>query len=182
MTRKLVEISADIIQNQVSTTPMSSDELVASLQKVFRTLQDMQRSETDGTVFDLTKLSEEALEEKSTRQLEPRDSIQQDKIVCLECGAEMRQLTARHLASHDLTPRQYRKKHGFTMRTPLSSKSLTKARSKAAKKRGLPEKLVQFLEAKKQQKAAAGGKASSPSGDAAAGKESRAPRRKKIVP
>lgn len=182
MTRKLLEISADIIQNQVSTTPMSSDELVLSLQKVFRTLQDMQRSETDGTVLDLTKLSEEIFEEKSSRQLAPRDSIQQDKIVCLECGAEMRQLTARHLGSHGLTPREYRKKHGFTMRTPLSSKSLTKARSKAAKKRGLPEKLVQFLEAKKQQKAAAGGLAGSLSGGSAAGEESKVVRRKKTAP
>jgi hypothetical protein len=39
------------------------------------------------------------------------------------------------------------------MRTPLAAKSLTKARSKAAKKKGLPEKLKQAIEAKKQAKA-----------------------------
>jgi hypothetical protein len=38
------------------------------------------------------------------------------------------------------------------MKTPLSAKSLTKARSKAAKKRGLPEKLKQAIEARRQAK------------------------------
>jgi hypothetical protein len=44
---------------------------------------------------------------------------------------------------------------GFMMRTPLAAKSLTKARSKAAKKRGLPENLQQFIEARRQGKAGA---------------------------
>ena len=47
------------------------------------------------------------------------------------------------------------KKCGFTMKTPLAAKSLSKARSKAAKKRGLPEKLKQLIEARRQVKAEA---------------------------
>jgi hypothetical protein len=39
------------------------------------------------------------------------------------------------------------------MRTALSAKSLTKARSKAAKKRGLPENLKKVIEARRQSKA-----------------------------
>jgi hypothetical protein len=39
------------------------------------------------------------------------------------------------------------------MRTPLAAKSLSKARSKAAKKRGLPEKLQKYMEARRQKKA-----------------------------
>jgi hypothetical protein len=39
------------------------------------------------------------------------------------------------------------------MKTPLSAKSLTRARSKAAKKRGLPENLKKAIEARRQQKA-----------------------------
>ncbi len=158
MSRKLVEIAAEIVQNQVSGTPMSSDEISSSLRKVFSTLQELQKSEVEGSVLELDKTSEETrAEEKAQQQMSPPDSIQQDKVICLECGTEMRQLTARHLASHGITPREYRKKYGFPMKTPLSAKSLTKARSKAAKKRGLPEKLVQFIEARKQQKALAAG-------------------------
>jgi hypothetical protein len=38
------------------------------------------------------------------------------------------------------------------MKQPLSAKALTKARSKAAKKRGLPENLVKYQEGRKQKK------------------------------
>jgi hypothetical protein len=54
-----------------------------------------------------------------------------------------------------MTAKEYRKKYGFTMRTPLAAKSLSKARSKAARKRGLPEKLKQAIEARRQAKAKA---------------------------
>jgi len=151
MTKKLIEIAADIVQAQSIKISMTPEEITTSLQKVFRTLQEMQRSEMAGTPLDVARPPEEAALEQTSSQ----DSIQQDKILCLECNAEMKQLTARHLASHGLTPKGYRKKYGFSMKTPLSAKSVTKARIKAAKKRGLPEKLVQYLEAKRQQKAEA---------------------------
>jgi predicted transcriptional regulator len=54
-----------------------------------------------------------------------------------------------------MSQKEYRKKYGFSMRTPLAAKSLTKARSKAAKKRGLPEKLQKYIEARRRKKAAA---------------------------
>jgi predicted transcriptional regulator len=75
--------------------------------------------------------------------------------ICLECGAEFKQFTVRHLSSHEMSQKEYRKKYGFTMRTPLAAKSVTKARSKAAKKKGLPEKLIQYQEARRQNKAGA---------------------------
>ena len=71
---------------------------------------------------------------------------------CLECGKEMIQLTVRHLSSHEMSQKEYRKKYGFTIRTPLAAKSLTKTRSKAAKKRGLPEKLQEYIEGRSRQR------------------------------
>ena len=109
--------------------------------------------------------------------LSPANSIQNDKVICLECGAEMRQLTSKHLVSHGMSQKEYRKKYGFTMRTPLSAKSLTKARSKAAKKRGLPEKLKKAMEARRQKKAAASTKAATET--VTAGKPKRTRLRKK---
>ena len=61
----------------------------------------------------------------------------------------MIQLTVRHLSSHGMSQKEYRKKYGFTMRTPLAAKSLTKARSKSAKKRGLPENLKKAIDARR---------------------------------
>jgi hypothetical protein len=49
--------------------------------------------------------------------------------------------------------KDYKKKYGFVMKTPLSAKSLTKARSKAVNKKGLPEELKQYLESRWQSKA-----------------------------
>ncbi|MCE5242819.1 MAG: MucR family transcriptional regulator [Syntrophobacteraceae bacterium] len=153
MAKKLLEIAAEIVSSQVTTSSMSSEEIAASLQKVFLTLQAMQKSETDGTPLDLPVLAAAPTEEEGEEKVAPEDSIREDKIVCIECGLEMRQLTAKHLGSHGLTPKEYKKKYGFPMKTPLSARSLTKARSKAAKKRGLPANLVKFQETRKQQKA-----------------------------
>jgi len=151
MSKKLTEIASEIVQSQVSLTPMSAAEIATSLREVFRTLQVMQRSESEGA--DLVQNQDGTLaQEDAAPRMTPEDSIQNDKVICLECGKEMRQLTARHLVSHGLSPREYRQKYGFTMRTPLSAKSLTKARIKIAKKRGLPENLAKYIEARRQNK------------------------------
>ncbi|MGA2223087.1 MAG: MucR family transcriptional regulator [Syntrophobacteraceae bacterium] len=154
MTKQLLEIAAEIVQTQASGTQMTAADINLSLRQVFSTLQEMQKAEAAGTV-----LAPQMMPEEAPKAIVPQDSIQDDKVICLECGAEMRQLTTKHLVSHGMNQKEYRKKYGFTMRTPLSAKSLTKARSKAAKKRGLPENLKKAIEARRQAKAAASTKA-----------------------
>ncbi len=156
MTKKLLEIAAQIVRTQAASTSMTTNEITSSLRMVFRTLQEMRRSEDEGTVITPQMTPEAAqVAEMASKPVAPQDSIKEDKVICLECGAEMRQLTSKHLAGHGMNQKQYRKKYGFSMRTPLSAKALTKARSKAAKKRGLPENLTKFLEARRQKIAAA---------------------------
>jgi len=152
MPKKLVEIASEVVQAQVSLTPMTAADISASLRQVFITLYELQKAEAGGIDIEVTQ---PAAEEAALTKLSPADSIQNDKVICLECGSEMRQLTQKHLVSHGMNQKEYRKKYGFSMRTPLSAKSLTKARSKAAKKRGLPEKLQKYIEARRQKKAAA---------------------------
>ncbi len=153
MLKKLIEIASEIVQTQVSLTPMSGADIASSLRQVFITLQELEKAETAGIKLAPTAevAGEAPTEEKPV--LSPVNSIQNDKVICLECGAEMKQLSSKHLVSHGMNQKEYRKKYGFSMRTPLSAKSLTKARSKAAKKRGLPEKLKQAIEARRQKKA-----------------------------
>ena len=155
MTKKLVEIAAEIVQTQVSLTSMTATDIASSLRQVFSTLQEMQKAEAGG--IELTPAAEATGEAPAEEKpvLNPANSIENDKVICLECGAEMRQLTSKHLVFHGMSQKEYRKKYGFSMRTPLAAKSLTKARSKAAKKRGLPEKLQKYIEARRQKKAAA---------------------------
>ena len=176
MPKKLIEIASEIVQAQVSLSPMTATEIASSLRQVFSTLQEMQKSEAGG--IDLASTAE-ATGEASTEEkplLSPADSIQDDKVICLECRAEMKQLTQKHLVSHGISSKEYRKKYGFSMRTPLSAKSLTKARSKAAKKRGLPEKLKQYLEARRQAKV----EASKPAGNETVTWETGKPKRTRI--
>jgi len=151
--KKLLDIAAEIVQAQASVGQMSPEQIEQSLIKTFSTLQRMQKAEEKGLSLDRGGAEEEGVEEARAAKKEPRESIQDDKIVCLECGTEMRQLTSKHLSAHDLTPREYKQKWGFSLKQPLSARSLTKARSKAAKKRGLPANLVKFLEERKQKKA-----------------------------
>jgi predicted transcriptional regulator len=156
MSKKLIEIASEIVQTQVSLSPMSAGEIASSLRQVFSTLQEIQKSELGGVDLEGSQSggleSQESAEEKASKQLTPKNSIQENKVICLECGAEMKQLTQKHLVSHGMNQKEYKKKYGFSMRTPLAAKSLTKARSKAAKKRGLPENLKKFQEERKRLK------------------------------
>jgi predicted transcriptional regulator len=109
----------------------------------------MKMAEDGGVLMDEKKPeSPEEIPEK----IDPKSSIQENKVICLECSAEMRQLTVNHLSSHGLTMREYKTKWGFPQRQSLSAISLSKARSKASKKRGLPEKLLRFQEKQRQEK------------------------------
>ena len=119
----------------------------------FRPLHELQRAES-GEIACYPKQ-----EPAPAKAVKPEDSIQNDKVICLECGKEMRQLTKAHLVSHGMSAKEYKRKYGFTMGTPLAAKSLTKARSKATKKRGLPEKLQKYKEARRQAKADASNQA-----------------------
>ena len=152
MPRKLIEIASEIVQTQVSLTPMTAADISSSLRQVFSTLHELQRTESGD--FELPETQESLpAKEVSRQKITPEDSIQNDKVICLECGAEMKQLSHKHLLSHGMSQKDYKRKYGFTMRTPLAAKYLTKARSRAAKKRGLPENLRKAIEARRQSKA-----------------------------
>jgi predicted transcriptional regulator len=151
MTRKLYEIAADILEAQASMIEMSPESLEQTLSTVFVTLQKMKIAEDSGFMLEVMKPAGEPVEE-IPQAIDPKDSIQEDKVICLECGTEMRQLTVKHLSFHGLNVREYKKKYGFPLKQSLSAKALSKARSKAAKKRGLPEKLLRFQAQRKQDK------------------------------
>ena len=152
MARKIIEIASEIVQTQVSLAPMSAAEITTSLRQVFGTLLELQKAESGEIELSLVQ-EQAAAQEKAPGPITPESSIQNDKVICLECGAEMKQLTQKHLTSHGISSKEYKKKYGFPMRTPLAAKALTKARSKAAKKRGLPANLVKAIEARRQSKA-----------------------------
>jgi predicted transcriptional regulator len=145
MTKKLIEIASEIVQKQVSLTQMSAADIASSLQQVFGTLVELQKAESG-------EIELPGTQGPAPEALTSKNSILENKVICIECGAAMKQLTSKHLVSHGMNQKEYRKKYGFSMKIPLAAKSLTKSRSKAAKKRGLPENLLKAIEAKRQSK------------------------------
>jgi predicted transcriptional regulator len=149
MSKKLVELCSEIVQAQASHRSVSAEELEGLLSKTYNTLLTMQHAEKDNKPLDMPPEGAPQAEEGARElEMDPAKSIQKDKVVCLECGAEFRQLTANHLRSHGLTPREYKKKWGFPLKQSLAAKALTAARSKSAKKRGLPKKLQEYIESR----------------------------------
>ncbi|MGA3115855.1 MAG: MucR family transcriptional regulator, partial [Syntrophobacteraceae bacterium] len=110
MARKIIEIASEIVQTQVSLAPMSATEITLSLRQVFGTLMELQKAESGE--IELTLAQEPAsLQEKTPGAITPESSIQNDKVICLECGAEMKQLTQKHLTSHGISSKEYKKKY-----------------------------------------------------------------------
>ncbi len=150
MEKNLVELAAEIVQAQIASGKMSVDDIKPALEKTFRTLQKMQLAESTGTPIEETPDS--VRKEDAPEKMSAADSIRKDSVICLECGASMRQLTVRHLKTHGLDQKEYKKKHGIPLKQPLSAISLTKARSKAARKRGIPENLARYVADKRRKK------------------------------
>jgi len=153
MDKKILEFTVDLVQAQASAAKMSPEEIENALIRAYNTLLKIRRAEDEGrpVAYESTTGIAESLAGE-VRMDDPRSSIQEDKVICLECGSDFRQLTANHLRTHNLTPREYKRKWGFPLKQPLAAKMLTRLRSRSAKKRGLPQKLQQYLEIQREKK------------------------------
>lgn len=149
MSKSLVEMTAEIIQSQIGTKQMTTDEIKAALNDTFQALKALQDTESCGTVEVGTD------EPTAAPALDPKKSIQKNKVVCLECGQEFKMLSPKHLASHGLDSKSYRKKYGFSARQPLCAKALSEKRSASGKERGIPENLKKAIVARTGRKPAA---------------------------
>lgn len=59
-------------------------------------------------------------------------SMSQENVVCLECGKALQLLSHRHLATHGLTPRAYKHKHGLHLTQTLCAPTLARRREALA--------------------------------------------------
>lgn len=141
MGKSLVEMAAELVQAQCSSTSMSAEEMVQSLQSTYNVLHSLQHDEARGAAT-------EAGQAQGAFSDKPEKSIQKHKIVCLECGEEFKMLSPKHLFSHGLTGREYRQKWGLSLRQPLCAKELSDRRKKSGKARGLPENLRKAIVAR----------------------------------
>ena len=145
MPKSLVEMVSEIVAAQASHIPMSPEDISEGVRKVFEVLQHLQALEA-GIAGGINL--------ETAQVMKPQDSIQRNRVICLECNKEFKLLSNRHLALHGLTSRDYKLKYGLPLRQPLSAKSLTQARRKIAKEKGLGAKLVAYRRRRKKQERA----------------------------
>lgn len=142
MSKTLTEMAVDIATAQSSHATMSAEEIQDFLRKTFSVLKDMESTE-QGAASEVSVFAEREAA-VPFEGMDPKKSIQRNKVICLECGKEFKQITNRHLKDHGLDAKEYRKKWGFPARQALAAKSLTAKRRKTAKDLGLGERLKKF--------------------------------------
>jgi predicted transcriptional regulator len=142
MAKTLTEMAAAIASAQAAHESMSIDEMESFLNRTFQTLQSIKGME-EGAALEPGKV------ETAELAMDPKKSIQRNKVICLECGKEFKQLIERHPQSHGMNMKEYRKAHGFSARQPLAAKSLVAKRRKVAKDQNLGERLKKAREARK---------------------------------
>ncbi|WP_265515905.1 MucR family transcriptional regulator [Nitratireductor luteus] len=124
----LIELTADVVAAYVSNNPVPASELPNLIADVHSALGRVNRN------------SEQPPVEKQKPAVNPKRSVHDDYIVCLEDGKKFKSLK-RHLMTHyGLTPEQYREKWGLDPSYPMVAPSYAVARSQLAKKMGLGRK------------------------------------------
>lgn len=138
MSKTLVEMATELVQGQKFE---SIDEMQNALRDTFATLNQMAEGKVTESAGTVNPLDDELREYRRV----PRRSIKRDFIVCLECGFKGRTLSHKHLKSHGMTHREYRKKYGLLLRQPLTAISVSEKRIESGKKRGIPQELVDHI-------------------------------------
>ena len=124
----LIELTADVVSAYVSNNPVPVGELPNLIADVYAAL-----GRVEGAV-------EQAPTDKQKPAVNPKKSIHDDYLICLEDGKKFKSLK-RHLMTHyGMTPDQYREKWGLDPNYPMVAPNYARARSDLAKKMGLGRK------------------------------------------
>ena len=115
-----VKEALEIVKAQASVRNMTEEEIASMV----KSLSESIKSISEG--------GEAAVGSESEQQpaVDPKKAIREKSVVCLECGKTFKVLTKRHLATHNLTPAEYKEKWGYKKNTALIAKSLARQRKK----------------------------------------------------
>ncbi|MFV0350371.1 MAG: MucR family transcriptional regulator [Halodesulfovibrio sp.] len=108
-----------MVQAQAGVKQMTPAEMISMVKELADGLAKLAACE------EVEESAEEAVEGPV---VDPKKAIKQNAIICVECGKSFKILGKKHLATHGLTPNEYREKHGYKKGTALVCKSLAKQR------------------------------------------------------
>ena len=125
-TDQILGLTAQIVSAHVRHNSVTPDALPALIQEVYRTLANIGQAP--------------AQVEKPTPAVPVKQSVRQDRIVCLEDGKSFSMLKRHLMTDHKLTPQQYREKWDLPRDYPMVAPNYAQTRSALAKKIGLGRK------------------------------------------
>jgi len=117
----------EIVKAQASVRNMTDEEITAMVRRLAAGIRDI-------------SLGLEVAEPDQPAALDPKKALKEKTVTCLECGKSFKVITKKHLASHGLTPEEYKLKHGYKKSMPLVCKALQRERRKKMKDMRLWEK------------------------------------------
>lgn len=123
----LLELTSDIVAAHVSNNPVPIAELPGLIETVFSKLSALSGPEEEPVV-------------ELKPAVNPKRSVTDDYIICLEDGKRLKMLKRHLKTAYDLTPDDYRKKWGLPHDYPMVAPSYAKKRQQLAKKIGLGRK------------------------------------------
>ena len=122
----------EIVKAQASVRTMTDEEIASMVRRLAEGIRAISLGLTDEV-------------DEAVVDLDPKKAVKEKSITCLECGKSFKVITRKHLASHGLTPTEYKAKHGFKKTMPLVCKSLQRERRKKMKDMRLWEKKVKTV-------------------------------------
>ncbi len=122
-----IKEALEIVKAQASVRNMTEEEITSMVRKLAEGIRNISEGEVSAG-------------EGKELEGDPKKSVKEKSVSCLECGKSFKIITKKHLATHGLTPEEYREKWGFKKGTPLVCKSLQRERRKKMKDMKLWEK------------------------------------------
>ncbi|QLF69812.1 MucR family transcriptional regulator [Peteryoungia desertarenae] len=124
-----VELTADIVAAYVSNHVVPVSELSHLIADVHAALSNTTSPAPVASVV-----------EKPKPAVSVRKSVQDDHLVCLECGGSFKSLKRHLMTHHGLGPEEYREKWDLPADYPMVAPAYAEARSRLAKEMGLGQR------------------------------------------
>ena len=121
-TDQVLGLTAQIVAAHVRHNAVTPDALPSLIQDVYKALTNVGKQPAEA--------------EKPTPAVPVKQSIRQDRIICLEDGKSFSMLKRHLMTDHKLTPQQYREKWGLSRDYPMVAPDYARHRSTLARQIG----------------------------------------------
>ena len=105
----------EIVKAQAGSRPMTEEDILSMIKSVAAGISAIGGGQIP-------------VSEPNQPTLDPKKAIKEGSIVCLECMKSFKVITKKHLASHGLTPEEYKTKYGYKKTQGLTCKTLARER------------------------------------------------------